>query len=221
MKGIQILFLVLVIVQPVAARFLATPLVDVVNTSSAIVDATIISGRTVSWSSADGPVTCGIIYEGRVNESLKGSLAGTIRFASSEALAMSSRHVLFLKTYVGDFPTDVIVARSGPEESKHQSCLRELPSLRSDWLHRAEFVDLEFVRLSNWITPPADLESVVITIRNAEINGQSVNLEGFEAWRQGYPQAEALLLPYLLDTNVVEFSRLRIWILNEANLSDR
>lgn len=174
---------------PAFARFGISPLHDVVTRSAAIVDAAIQSGKVAGYAYRDHSAHCGFVYEARITESFKGTLAGTFTFASNVAMAPGSRHLLFLRQYDGDFPSDVHVFledEDDPEfgtavERAKAACIAALPQLKSNYLHHGEFTTSEdlrrvLVRPSYWIGLGPELPAE--TLRDA----RAVPWEPLRAW---------------------------------------
>lgn len=149
---------------PALARFAISPLHEVVTRSAHVVDATILSGRVAGYAYRDYSADCGFVYEARIAESFKGSLAGTFTFASNVAMAPGSRHLLFLRREAGDFPSDVHVILEDEDdpdfgaavERAKAACIAGLPTLKSNFLHHIEFTTSEDLRRvlvlpSRWI----------------------------------------------------------------------
>ena len=78
MRRLVILSAVLAAAATAQARFLREPLDETVARTEAILDVGIASVRTQGWDSSEGVATCGYIYEARVNEALKGSVAKSV-----------------------------------------------------------------------------------------------------------------------------------------------
>jgi hypothetical protein len=214
MKLIQVVLISVLLPQVAGAMFAERPIEEVAAEAVGIVDATILSVRTASWQSGEASGVCGFIYEARVSETFKGPYSGLITFASSATMAAHSRHLLFLKDYEGDFPSDHEILRPAAEEAERQRCLSELPRLRTDWLHAAEFLPYGFVSLSQLIEPSPDLNAIFVEVRSVHINGESVQLDE-PRWHPS--AADALLLEYMLGTNVVQWEQLRTWLLRNAS----
>jgi hypothetical protein len=215
MKLIQIMMICTLLPRVAGAMFAERPIEEVVAEAVGIVDATIVSVRTASWQFGEASGVCGFIYEAHVSETFKGPYSGLITFASSAAMAARSRYLLFLKDYEGDFPSDTEILRPAAEEAERQRCLNELPDLKTDWLHAAEFLPYGFVRLSQLTEPSPDLNATFVEVRSAHINGEPVQFHEPSRWDPS--AADALLLGYTLGTNVVQWERLRAWLLRNAS----
>ena len=193
------------------ASFLVMPLEDVIHGAAGVVDATIISIRTVGWRLGEKTGVCGVVYEAQVSETFKGSYSVVITFASDTTMPAHSRHLLFLKSYDGDFPRDFEILRPAAEEAERQACLSKLPRLKSDWLHAAEFLLNGFVSFSRWIEPSRDLTPILVEVKHAHVNGKSVPLG--DPFASDASAGNALLFRYPLRTNVVRWEDLRVWLL--------
>jgi uncharacterized protein YecT (DUF1311 family) len=155
---------------PAFARFGISPLDIVVGGSAAIVDATIISARQVDYRYRDHSASCGYVYEARVMQSFKGELRGNFVFASNQPMAPQARHLLFLRSYAGDFPSDQSISLEHPDDpgfdagvkQARAACVASLPQLKSGYLHAGEFVagaepGGQLISVSQWIGLPQDM----------------------------------------------------------------
>jgi uncharacterized protein YecT (DUF1311 family) len=179
---------------PALARFGALPLDMVVSGSAVVADATILKARVAEYGYRDYADTCGFVYEARVAESFKGQTSRIFTFASNLSMAPGSRHLLFLRNYDGDFPSDVSIGFEDPEdpgfgegvEKARDRCLADLPRLKSSYLHDGEFVrsdDLlsQAVSISRWIALIPGLVPVA-TRAPEELKPQEVEWSMLRAW---------------------------------------
>jgi hypothetical protein len=196
---------------PAWGRFAPSPLKDVLERSEVVADLTITSGREESWGEKK---VCGFVYESRVNEQFKGPPAQTLRFASNNPMAVGSRHLIFMKTYSGAFPSDVTIKRPKEEEDKENACLERLPTLRGTWLATAKFIDRDYVVLSYWVVAPPELNPATVEISEVTVDGQPLPYPGTLDVRR--PETENLFLSYILGAVVVKWEHLRDW-LSKAN----
>lgn len=149
----------LLLVMPAMAAFAPARLVDVVNSSLAIVDITITSGRTVSGTSARfGPFICGGIFEATANQNLKGPIAESVIFATQQPLAVPSQHIVFLYDYAGNFPSDTPL--SPDEQSELDACTSQLPSLKSNSFLSKLPANPDYVEIGTMV-PPEELEPYI------------------------------------------------------------
>lgn len=219
-----ILLLGLLAGPPAFARFGVMPIDMVVGQSGTVVDATIVDARAVQYRYRTHQETCGYIHEARVAESFKGTPGRTILFASNVAMAPDTRHLLFLRSYEGDFPSDQHILIEDPEDPDfaegvaraRSNCLAELPRLRSTYLHTGEFVPSrdqrsQFVAISHWIGLLPDLASTTLRVRQADLDGRLVTLDSLPGTAPG-PQ----LAGYATGRRLVEWSLLRAWLLRHA-----
>lgn len=210
---------------PAFARFGVTPIDAVVGGSTMVVDATILNARAVEYRYRDHLATCGYIHEARIAESFKGMPGKTILFASNVSMAPDTRHLLFLRDYEGDFPSDQSISIEDPEDPGYSegvataraSCLAELTRLKSSYLHAGEFVPSrdqrsQFVAISYWIGLLPDLASTILQVRQAELDGRPVTLNTLPATSPA-PQA---LASYARGQRLVDWSQLRAWLLRHA-----
>lgn len=216
-----LLIALMFLASPAFARFGVIPLDMAASRSVAVVDATIVAARTVSWRIGEATDSCGVIYEAEVTQAFKGGLAGRIVFASNVAMKPGSRHLLFLRSYRGDFPSDGGPVLEKDARIARESCLAALPMLKSDYLQTGEFVPSndrrsQFVAVSYWLGLPHELPSTRLEVRAGLQDGRAVPLE----WTM--PRGSSLPTPaldtYQVDTRFVEWPRLRSWLLQ--NLPD-
>lgn len=166
---------------PAFARFGVSPVDIVVGGAVAVVDATILSARQVDYRYRNHSDVCGYIYEARVTQSFKGELRDTFVFASNQSMAPGARHLIFLRSYTGDFPSDQSISIEDPDDPGYDAgvkqaraaCLASLPSLKSNYLHTGEFVSGadpsgQFVAVSHWIGLPPDMAGYSTGTRQVE-----------------------------------------------------
>jgi hypothetical protein len=204
---------------PAFARFGVVPLDMAVSRSAAVVDATILAARTASYHHGELTDSCGFIYEAEVTQAFKGSLAGRILFASNVAMKPGSRHLLFLRSYRGDFPSDGGPALEKDERIARDACIAALPMLKSDYLQTGEFLPSNdrrshFVAVSYWLGLPPDLPATRLEVRDGLQDGTAVQLQ----WTlPGGSSAPTLALDaYHVDKRFVEWPRLRAWLLQNV-----
>jgi hypothetical protein len=171
------------------ANFGPSSLAEVFVESDRVVEAYIISAKVVTLSTGFRDDSCGYIYEAKVGETFKGRHAARIRFASNEAMTPASRHILFLQSYDGDFPSDVAITYVDPKTNKtvdaRAGCAKALLHLKSNYLHTAEFLPYEFVKLSRWITPPPDMRLDMASVKRTQtrFGGDASNVVEWKALR--------------------------------------
>ena len=217
MRGLILLLALTLFVTDAHARFARSDLAEAVRRAELVLDAQIISSRTAEWKPSDSPIaTCGYIYEARVNEELKGRGTSTVTFASPSSLGVGVRYLLFLDSYEGDFPTDVIIQRGQEDEERKAKCLSNLPPLKASWLHLGTFLPYQFVQLSYWLVPRDDVKPAEILIEKVRSRGNVVDLSEPLQAESSAPEAESILLYHELDslgTTVVSWPLLQSEIL--------
>jgi uncharacterized protein YecT (DUF1311 family) len=220
----QVILLFCLLPSPSAfAGFARLPLDMVASQSAAVVDATILSAKSAGYTYRKETGVCGHVYEARVEESLKGRLAGVITFAADEAMAPQSRHLLFLGSYDGDFPRDVYVSVEDPDDPHYDTnirkarakCLARLPRLKSTHLYGGVFEpswDLrsQFVDISYWLMVPPELQPVRFEVRQAELGG--VPLEEVLDMDNKARAPTPRLKGYKAERRFVPWAALREWL---------
>lgn len=177
----------LLVSRTATANFGPSSLAEVFVDSDRVVEAHIVSAKVVPLSTGSREENCGYVYEAKVGETFKGRQSARLRFASNEPMTPASRHILFLKSYDGDFPSDVAITYVDPKTNKtadtRAGCAKALLRLKSNYLHTAEFLPYEFVKLSRWITPPPDMPLAMTSTRQARFGGDASNVVEWKALR--------------------------------------
>jgi hypothetical protein len=188
MKTLPAIIAFLLLSQPASARFGQSSLAEVFAKSDRVVEVVITSARVIPLRAGLENEACGYLYQAKVAETFKGSRATSVRFASNEQMAPDSRHLLFLRSYDGDFPSDVSISYVDPATNANidsrAGCAEVLPRLKSNWLHTAEFLQNDLVKLSYWIAAPPQLPAVTARIEEAATNGTIVEWRVLRAWLQ-------------------------------------
>lgn len=201
MRALLPLLALLVVAADAQARFAKSDTAEAIRQAELILDVQIVSSRTTDRKPANSPAaTCGYIYEARIIENLKGEASSTVRFASPRSFGVGRRYLLFLNSYEGDFPTDVIMRWEHEDQERKTKCLSELPLLKASWLHFGTFLPDDFIQLSYWLVPPANTQPAEILIERVRSRGGVVDLtKPFEA-QSNAPEVESLLLHHEIDS---------------------
>ena len=203
------------------AKMLSQGLEEAFNNTDAVIDATVLRTERIEWSSLDKSGSCGYKVKVRIKFAFSGTLANEIEIGTKYPLVPGSRYLLF----IDDRPSGFVV--SDDITKQRDTCVRELPSLKSNWWFSSEIAGLykEFVFFPGLLLVPNDLLQFTDTIgckvyvndRDvSEISGKNNWTDEESSWYDSiWHQLEAHKRrsgPRCFRTNIVPWKELSDWL---------